>query len=773
MYGDGGVKLTSRMEDFNGDVIRKILNFEIQYTIRKLNRLKNEQDSIMNGLRNVCGNIKNEFRLRQRTLYNKKFQVIKQSNIQKMARLIETQYVDIRVQDTWIRNLTEVPIPGDIANMLALGPKFALPVTRDEIPIRKLLAEVEQLVSKVDEDKKNLYRAKVTNVITNYLVKGTSEPAHLHSEFNKAKRFLNQHKDMIILQSDKGGTTVVINKDEYDEKMMQILGDAASFRALNNDPTNSIQSKSNKLINELEEKKVLTPEEAKKFRKYNTTCPKIYGNPKLHKEGIPLRPIVSGINGPTQVIAKFTAEILDRAYDKQNEYYTGDTFKFTEFMKNRTIPQNYKVISLDVVNLFGNITKELVRKTLERKWDDIKDHARGLEREEFWRLVQFVLDNNVFSYNQICYRQILGCAMGSELSPILAQYVMDALMEECIPGLSYQLPFIKKFVDDLVTAVPGDGINEILQVFNSYDIHLNFTVEQEDERCSVPFLDTRIVRVDGGRLLLDWYQKKTSSGRYINYHSRHSMRIKVNFIKGMKKRITAISDQQYYHSNLKKLESILVKNSYPKTLVRNLLYSTSTGGSPLGEDSIEAAVNLNVNIEEMRYGVLMDIPGLTNNIINIFRREDVKIARRKIKTVGELYTKLKDKTPTLLQANVIYRLQCEDCNKYYVGQTSQRLKNRIGGHKSDCKYHPERCMLAAHVNEYDHKINYDDVKILDIEPNYHKRSFLEMYHIKKTQPVMNKRSDIQDLSVLYTYLMELDNHGHNNLDTLYEEAITF
>ena len=144
-----------------------------------------------------------------------------------------------------------------------------------------------------------------------------------------------------------------------------------------------------------------------------------------------------------------------------------------------------------------------------------------------------------------------------------------------------------------------------------------------------------------------------------------------------------------------------------------------------------------------------------------------------MKTIGMIYTKLKDKIPPLAQSNIVYKLQCADCDKCYVGQSSQIMKNRIAGHKSDARNNPEKCMLASHVSEHHHNINYQEVKILEVESNYIKRSFLEMYHIVRTDNTMNKRTDTNDLSSIYTYIIELARQTPNSYDSLFEQAITF
>lgn len=77
-------------------------------------------------------------------------------------------------------------------------------------------------------------------------------------------------------------------------------------------------------------------------------------------------------------------------------------------------------------------------------------------------------------------------------------------------------------------------------------------------------------------------------------------------------------------------------------------------------------------------------------------------------------------------------------------------------------------MLAVHVNDKQHVINYDDVKIVATETNYTKRLFMEMFHIKTTESTMNKRSDVQNLSNIYTYIMSKANSGKNSNQTLYD-----
>ena len=109
--------------------------------------------------------------------------------------------------------------------------------------------------------------------------------------------------------------------------------------------------------------------------------------------------------------------------------------------------------------------------------------------------------------------------MGSPLSPIAADIVMDDLESKCIPSPPFQLPFYYRYVDDIIAALPFNEINTIQSIFNSYNHKIQFTIEEESEgkKC---VLDIMIIR-DKKSIKTNWYQKPTWSGRLPNLHWHH------------------------------------------------------------------------------------------------------------------------------------------------------------------------------------------------------------------------------------------------------------
>lgn len=97
-----------------------------------------------------------------------------------------------------------------------------------------------------------------------------------------------------------------MNRSEYEEKMLDRLLNSGSYKKLNKDPTIKIVKemtaaiKSSSLDNEVKEK--LIPK--------NCVTSQIYGLPKVHKDNVPLRPIVNTIGSPPYKLAKYNAKKL-------------------------------------------------------------------------------------------------------------------------------------------------------------------------------------------------------------------------------------------------------------------------------------------------------------------------------------------------------------------------------------------------------------------------------------------------------------------------------
>nr|CAI5857654.1 unnamed protein product [Callosobruchus analis] len=54
------------------------------------------------------------------------------------------------------------------------------------------------------------------------------------------------------------------------------------------------------------------------------------------------------------------------------------------------------------------------------------------------------------SMSSVHYKQIFGTPMGNTISPILCNYVLDDLITDSLNKTYFNVPFIKRYVDDLL-----------------------------------------------------------------------------------------------------------------------------------------------------------------------------------------------------------------------------------------------------------------------------------------------------------------------------------
>ncbi|XP_062556681.1 uncharacterized protein LOC134221501 [Armigeres subalbatus] len=414
-----------------------------------------------------------------------------------------------------ILNATTTEIPAEVEHLLSLGSKFSLPYHNlSEVPMYHLIADVESIIkTSNDVAVQERTRCAVANQIQNYLHRmkvGISNAPTTKFYCNAEKRtrvFLNAHPEIIVVNSDKGNRTVIMEREDYKNKMNVLLQDSKTYRRVKRDLTCKFQNQNNSIVKRLQDLHLLDPYLASKLKTYKAVCPKIYGQPKAHKPGLPLRPVVPCMTAPAYELSKFVSKILQSSMT--SKYNVRDSFSFCEYVNSIELPEGCILVSFDVVALFTSIPKSLVRQSIFRHWDEIT-HNTSICLDLFWEIMEFCIDASYFVFEGEFYQQIFGTAMGNPLSPIIAEYVMEDLLDNATTATNVEITHLKKYVDDLFLVLPSDKIQEVLGIFNQQNTHIQFTVEIEENN-RLPFLDMLLIRQEDRTIKTEWYKKPIAS----------------------------------------------------------------------------------------------------------------------------------------------------------------------------------------------------------------------------------------------------------------------
>ena len=100
------------------------------------------------------------------------------------------------------------------------------------------------------------------------------------------------------------------------------------------------------------------------------------------------------------------------------------------------------------------------------------------------------------------------------------------------------------------------------------------------------------------------------------------------------------------------------------------------------------------------------------------------------------------------ESNVgVYYVPCKDCDSKYFGETGRSLKVRIGEHKRACRLGSENNMIAKHSWDNDHRINWEESKIIYKESNIGKRRVVEGALIGLCNTFKNNKAFTQEDSI--------------------------
>ena len=88
-------------------------------------------------------------------------------------------------------------------------------------------------------------------------------------------------------------------------------------------------------------------------------------------------------------------------------------------------------------------------------------------------------------------------------------------------------------------------------------------------------------------------------------------------------------------------------------------------------------------------------------------------------------------------------------------KNESKIYSRIREHFNNISHLSQQIsVVSEHRLEKNHDFGWNDVKILDIEPNWKKRLISEMIHIKTNPSNINKRQDTEGLNPLYDSLFK-------------------
>jgi len=549
-----------------------------------------------------------------------------------------------------------------------------------------------------------------------------------------------------------------------------MVSDTKVYKILDKDPTPRFKRKMIAILTRLKSESKITQSQYDHMYPTSDMIPRLYGSPKIHKQGTPLRPIVDYTGSMTYNLSRALADLLKPLVGK-SEYYVKNTASFVKDLKDIRLKEDEIMNSHDVVSLFTNVPIKDALKAIEDKLkkDKTLKERTMLAPEDIMELMDFVLSTTYFSYGGKIYQQIQGAPMGSPVSVVVANMYMEAHEEEAMDTapLTVRPKMWKRYVDDSFEIVNKHQRDNLTSHLNSIDPSrsIQFTDEPEKDD-SIPFLDALITKKHDGSLKTTVYRKATHTDQYLSFNSHHPLEHKLGVIRTLYERndniVTEEIDRKKEEEHVDKALSVC---GYPKWTfkeVRKRLNNKKDKTSEKKKEDHDNKVGARVTIPYVK--------GVSETLQRVFRRHGVATSLRPHKTIKQLLVHPKDKRDPRDTAGVVYKIPCKDCSKVYIGETARKFGVREKEHIKDGKElegqkytrakkkesvtELHKSALTDHAAQCNHVIDWDGVKLPVKDPNYDSRGIREAIEIRKAgRTSMNRDSGRHLLSEGYTLLL--------------------
>ena len=545
--------------------------------------------------------------------------------------------------------------------------------------------------------------------------------------------------------------------------MNNILSDTSRFKKVDKEDIFKVnlnhEDKINYQVRQMKKKSILSENEYNELYVSGSSPSVMYGLPKVHKENIPLRPILAAFKAPSYKLAKFLSGFLQPL--ASNPFTIKNSYDFKNQLKELHFQDDIYIASFDITNLYTNIpVRETINIVLESLYRNT-DYIQGMVRSLFKKLLELCVGDNHFIFNERHYIQHEGFAMGSPLSATMANIFLchheTKWLDEC--PTHFKPLLYKRYVDDtFLIFKERQHIESFFNYLNGKHPNINFTKEYESDG-KLSFLDMNVkkeFRDNVTSFNFNIFRKRTFTGLGLNYHSYTYYNFKLNSIRTLVFRAYQLCTTWIdFHNELSFILKFFKKNGYPEALIFRVFNKFL--------QNIFSPKPKVISVPKLTFYV--KFPFLNNICSNFMKKELGTIFGRKYPHIDFKFLFVnnitiksilnhKERLPSDLCSGLVYLYKCSVCNASYIGQTMKSLRTRANEHlglsaRTGCLLaRPSHSAVRDHIHECGTSRSVKDFSVLR---NFNNQTLLRIYEsleINSKKPVLNNDSSSYPLLML-------------------------
>ena len=146
------------------------------------------------------------------------------------------------------------------------------------------------------------------------------------------------------------------------------------------------------------------------------------------------------------------------------------------------------------------------------------------------------------------------------------------------------------------------------------------------------------------------------------------------------------------------------------------------------------------------------VPRYFEALSKILRNVGILVCRKPHLTLKDILPKAKDSVDRSSRPGVVCQIPCRDCTGIHIVETVRAYKTRLAEHKRDLRpanlakvddnnFNKKTALVKKHVITRDHRVEWNQSKILTFETDFTKRRFLESFFIHNSENSINDKEN--------------------------------
>jgi hypothetical protein len=395
----------------------------------------------------------------------------------------------------------------------------------------------------------------------------------------RALSLLQKSDDLLVVQCDKNLGPAIIEKSTYIGRIfLDHLNDSNIYRYLSAQQLSGFELQLRRLLTDWIEryKGILTKNERQFLRQRlkdsndDDPFPVLYGTIKIHKTPWTTRPIVSCSGSLLHPLGIWVDRKLQPIARAQRSFFSS-SFELKTQLTALRLPPSARLFTADAISMYTNIDTPSALRAIRQHLCGPAADSSNTDMQALCDALRIVMTNNVFTFGDTAWHQLIGTAMGTPPAPPYATIYYALHEETFLDRFASNILFYRRFIDDVIgiwVVTDPDTDDDTFQQFCSImnDYH-SLRWEHGDRSLQVNFMDLTI-SIRDGRIQTTLYRKALNLYLYIPPHSAHPPGVLNGLVCGIVHRVfTLCSNYQEALQLCKEFyRRLLVRGYKPQTL---------------------------------------------------------------------------------------------------------------------------------------------------------------------------------------------------------------